>query len=91
MQTADNLEADLVKVAHHGSRVPQPEFIDAAKAKIAIIPVGKRSQFGHPHQEVIERWKSSGTRILTTGENGTISVVSDGSKLELKTFLPKNQ
>ena len=62
------------------------EYVAASKAKVAVISVGENSLFGHPHQEVVERWKSSGARVLTTGENGTISISTDGKDLQLKTF-----
>jgi competence protein ComEC len=64
------------------------EFINAAQAKIALIPVGKQSPFGHPHEEVLERWKTSGALILTTGERGTISILTDGKELQVETFMP---
>ena len=81
------LQADIIKVAHHGSRTSSTrEFVNAVKAKLAIVPVGRESQFGHPHGEVVERWKASGAKILTTGENGTISVSTDGRDLQMKTY-----
>ena len=83
------LAADVVKVAHHGSRTSSTaEFIDAARAKLAVIPVGRKSQFGHPHREVVERWSAFGARVLTTGERGTVSVSTDGADLRLETFKP---
>lgn len=88
LQNSELLSVNLVKVAHHGSKSSSiQEFITATKAEIAIIPVGKHSQFGHPHEEVVERWQKSGAKVMTTGENGTISVSSDGKKLFIKTFL----
>lgn len=81
------LQTDVIKVAHHGSRTSSTEgFVNAAKAKLAIVSVGRESQFGHPHEEVVERWKTAGAKILTTGENGTISVSTDGRDLQLKTY-----
>ena len=81
------VQTDVIKVAHHGSRTSSiAEFISASKAKLAIISVGKTSPFGHPHEEIIERWKMSGAKIMTTGENGTISVSTDGKDLQLRTF-----
>jgi len=83
----DFLQTDVIKVAHHGSSTSSTQdFINASKAKLAIISVGKQSQFGHPKPEVVERWKNAGARVLTTGENGTISVSTDGLDLQLKTF-----
>jgi competence protein ComEC len=81
------LQADVVKVAHHGSKTSSTEnFVNAVKTKLAVISVGRDSPFGHPKPEVVERWKSAGAKVLTTGENGTISFSTDGKDLQLKTF-----
>lgn len=89
LETSEFMRSDVIKVAHHGSRTSSTqEFIDAARASIAVIPVGKESPFGHPHAEVLERWKNSGARILTTGERGTISISTDGKDLQIGTFMP---
>ncbi len=81
------LQTDLIKVAHHGSRTSSmQELINLAKAKVAVISVGKESPYEHPHEEVVERWRRAGAKVLTTGENGTISVSTDGRDLQLKTF-----
>ena len=89
LETPNYLRADFVKVPHHGSRTSSTAaFIAATKAEYAIISVGKTSKFGHPHREVVERWKQSGAKVLTTGEHGTISVSTDGKSLEIQTFSP---
>ena len=83
------LAADLIKVPHHGSRTSSTqEFIDAVGVKFAVISVGRTSPFGHPHPEVVERWKTSGAKVMTTGELGTISVSTDGKDLVIDHFLP---
>jgi competence protein ComEC len=83
------LNADLVKVPHHGSRTSSTqEFINAVGAKYAVIAVGRSSVFGHPHREVVERWKASGANVMTTGERGTVSVATDGNDLVITTFVP---
>ena len=85
----ESLQADVVKVAHHGSRTSSTaDFIKTAQAKLAVISVGRNSPFGHPHAEVVERWRNSGAEVLTTGERGTIFVSTDGNDLQLRTFLP---
>ena len=81
------LKADVVKVAHHGSRTSSiSDFIYATKTEYAIIPVGRKSIFGHPHREVVERWLGSGAKIKTTGERGIISISTDGKDLQIETF-----
>lgn len=82
------LEADVIKVAHHGSRTSSTqEFVDVVKARYAIIPVGRRSRFGHPHEEVVDRWKKSGAQIMTTGAKGTITINTYGDNLEINSYL----
>jgi len=43
--------------------------------------------FGHPNKEVVERWRASGAEVMTTGQRGTISVVTDGYALAVSTFV----
>jgi competence protein ComEC len=82
------LGSDLVKVAHHGSRTSSVgAFISAAHPSLAIISVGRTSMFGHPNKDVVERWRASGAEVMTTGQRGTISVVTDGHGLSVSTFV----
>jgi len=86
--TPEALKADVVKVAHHGSRTSSIQsFIDSTEAEYAVIPVGRKSRFGHPHVEVVERWKRSGAKVLTTGEKGTVSISTDGKDIQVQTFI----
>ena len=81
------LHADIVKVAHHGSRTSSTEaFVSATRPRFAIISVGQDSMFGHPHAEVVERWKQAGAEVLTTGQCGMITVITDGTNLWLQKF-----
>ena len=81
------VNTDVIKVAHHGSLTSSTQnFVNASKAKLAIVSVGKQSPYGHPKPEVVERWKNAGAMVLTTGENGTISVSTDGRDLQIETF-----
>lgn len=71
-----NLKADILKVAHHGSKTSSSQrFIEAVSPKIALIGVGKNNMFGHPNREVIERLQSYGTKIYRTDECGEISIM----------------
>jgi competence protein ComEC len=81
------LKADLIKVPHHGSRTSStPEFIDAVRPGYAIISVGRHSKFGHPHPEVVERWKAADANVMTTGEKGMVSVSTDGRDLIISSY-----
>ena len=83
-----DLRADVVKVAHHGSKTSSvAAFVEASRPSMAVISVGRFSIFGHPNKDVVERWRNGGARVMTTGEQGTISVVSDGKTLKINTFV----
>jgi competence protein ComEC len=88
LKSGVELRTDVIKVAHHGSRTSsiQP-FVFAAHPQIAIVSVGRTSIFGHPHKEVVERWRAIGAQVMTTGEKGTISVTTDGKNLTVSTFV----
>jgi competence protein ComEC len=84
----NELRADVVKVAHHGSRTSSIKgFVTAANPAFAIISVGQRSVFGHPDSEVIERWRTNGATVLTTGDCGMITMSTNGQDLNVTTFV----
>jgi competence protein ComEC len=83
-----DLHSDIVKVAHHGSKTSSiEELVLATKPSLAIISVGRKSPFGHPNKEVVERWRASGAEVMTTGERGAITVTTDGVDLRVGTFV----
>lgn len=84
----DDLRSDVVKVAHHGSRTSSTAaFIARTRPTLAVISVGLSSIFGHPHADVVERWRASGAEVLTTGRRGTVTVSTDGRDLRVETFV----
>jgi ComEC/Rec2-related protein len=84
VQSGVNLRADVLKIPHHGSKTSSTEaFLDAVKPRLAIISVGERSRFGHPHAVVVERYQKRGVNLLQTGRDGMVTVQSDGVTLEV--------
>lgn len=52
----DLLKADILKVAHHGSKTSSTQkFIEKVQPKVALIGVGKNNKFGHPNSAVVDR------------------------------------
>ncbi|HEV7797962.1 MAG TPA: ComEC/Rec2 family competence protein [Pyrinomonadaceae bacterium] len=88
LRANENLRVDVVKVAHHGSKTSSiAPLIAATQPRFAVISVGQTSIFGHPSPDVVERWKIAGAQVLTTGNRGTITVMTDGYDLKLETFV----
>ena len=69
------LASEVLVVPHHGSKTSSTaEFLGAVRPATAIVAAGYRNRFRHPAPEVIERYRSLGTRILRTDEAGAITV-----------------
>ena len=63
---------------HHGSRTSSSAaFVARACPRVAIFSAGFRNRFGHPHPEVVERYRSIGAHLVTTGDLGAIRWRSD--------------
>lgn len=72
---ADALDADVLKVGHHGSKTSSGEdFLNLVSPEIALISSGKGNRYGHPTPEALERLENSGMEVYRTDEEGTIVV-----------------
>ena len=67
---------DLVKVAHHGSRVQSERLAHAVTARVAAISVGTDNSYGHPHPDTVALYSGRATHVLTTAACGDIVVTS---------------
>jgi len=80
------IQADLLKVAHHGSATSTtPELLQATHPQFAVISVGAHNSFGHPRREVLERLQERHIRTYRTDTMGVISFLLDGKKIEPQT------
>ncbi len=72
----------VLKVPHHGSRSSSSaDLIRAAAPRLAVVSAGAHNPFGHPHPEVIERYRKAGVLVLRTDMDGTIEVATDGHRV----------
>jgi len=79
---ADELRADVVKVAHHGSRDEDPRLPHDVGATWALISVGADNGYGHPAADTIAAYVRSGSRVLRTDETGSIALRATDSGIE---------
>ncbi len=82
-----SLAADVLKLPHHGSRGSSSmEFVQAVGARVAVISCGADNPFGHPHPEVLARYRAAA--LYRTDLHGTVEVSSDGAGLSVRCWLP---
>jgi competence protein ComEC len=74
-------EYEYIKVPHHGSKNGLiKELLEITDPQIAVISVGRKNRYGHPHQETLEILGYRDIRILRTDKDGDVEIVSDGKE-----------
>ena len=72
------LNANILKVAHHGSKTSTTEkFLKWVNPKAALIGVGENNLFKHPSEKTIENLRRHNVTIYRTDENGEITITID--------------
>lgn len=85
LQNNINVEAEILKVAHHGSKHSSgQDFLTSVEPQACIISAAKDSEYGHPHQEALERLAKVKCNIYETSRLGNIRIASDGKKWWIK-------
>jgi competence protein ComEC len=82
MRRGLDLRATVLKLGHHGSiRSTTDEFLNRVNPKYAVISVGKRNNYRHPHKSTMKKLKTKGIEVYRTDENGTVIAASDGENI----------
>jgi competence protein ComEC len=80
------LAADVLKLAHHGSRTSSTQaFLDAVGGAVAIASAPHFGRFGMPHADVVARAHGAGYAVWWTGRDGAV-VISLGDPLWARGF-----
>ncbi|EMA68188.1 beta-lactamase [Halorubrum aidingense JCM 13560] len=80
------LQSTVLKAGHHGSSSSSSEpFIDAVRPRAVVISSAYDSQYGHPHDEVLQRLADRSLPTYWTATHGDIVLVSDGSGVSVQT------
>lgn len=75
-----DLNADVLKVPHHGAATSIESFFEAVHAEVAVVSVGENT-YGHPVPEVLEQIRATGAEVLRTDLAGDITVTFAGPGL----------
>lgn len=79
VKTGYPLDAQVLKVGHHGSSGSSTAaFLSCVRPEAAVISVGRDNAYGHPHEEALERLARAGPAVYRTDTDGTILVQSNG-------------
>ena len=82
-----NLQASILKVAHHGSKTSTiPEFLDNVNPQMALIGVGYNNNFGHPSITTIQNFKKRNIEIFRTDKCGEINIRINKKRKKVKKY-----
>jgi competence protein ComEC len=89
---ADKLPAALLVAPHHGSKTSSTaEFVSAVSPEYAVFTVGYRNRYGHPKQEVMQRYADNGAQLLRSDTDGAILVEMNAQGLQINSYRNANR
>lgn len=84
VESGADLSADVIKIAHHGSRTSSLKiFMQAVNPRFAAISVGAPNDYGHPHKETLELLELLNIKVYRTDRHGNVVMFSDGNNIEI--------
>lgn len=87
IESGADIDADVLKVGHHGSAGSScMEFLNAVSPETAVFGTAEYNLYRHPRLEVIERLEEAGCKAAySTANNVNIVMISDGKTVRVKT------
>ncbi|MCH8174877.1 MAG: DNA internalization-related competence protein ComEC/Rec2 [Proteobacteria bacterium] len=88
----DTLRSTILAAPHHGSKTSSSyAFIKMVDPEVVVFSAGYRNSFGHPHPEIVARYRRAGARVLNTSDTGMISFSFDTESAAMVTSLYRQQ
>lgn len=76
------VRTDWLQAPHHGSRSSSSwPFVERLAPRSVLISRGRHNAFGHPHPQVMERYRRLGSQVYDSAEQGAV-------RLQLGAFTP---
>ena len=81
----------ILKGGHHGSKTSSSiELINQLNPELTIFSAGKNNRYGHPSQEIVDRFKEKNIPTLTTADVGSVHIRYDKEEMTTRTTLEKS-
>lgn len=77
----NELQADILKAGHHGSKYStSEELLDIVHPKICLISTSKNNPYGHPSEELLSRLFDRNIEVYRTDSCGAVLLQSNGEE-----------
>ena len=81
-----DLRSQVLKCPHHGSRSSSSQpFLEQVRPQVVVVTTGRGNLYGLPHQDILERYRTAGARVLRTDEAGAVEITAAGPELRIRT------
>lgn len=81
-----DISTTVIKAGHHGSSTSNGyRWLREADAAYVVIPVGADNSYGHPHEEILSRFRDADMIVYRTDLQGHIVCHSDGVNVSFTT------
>ena len=82
----DGLDVDVLQVSHHGSDTStSTDWLSHTTPETGIISSGLDNQYGHPHDEPLQRLREHEVQIYRTDIDGTVILRTRGDSYDITT------
>jgi len=79
------LKSDVLIAPHHGSHTSSTlAFLQAVQPDTVLIPAGYRNPFGHPHQDVLRRYRHINANWFNSADSGAITIQVDKNAIAVQ-------
>jgi beta-lactamase superfamily II metal-dependent hydrolase len=80
---------NVLLAGHHGSRTSSiPEFVAATRPEWVVFTQGYRNRYGHPHPQVVARFRDIDARLLRSDYDGLIRLDFGEAGVEASQYRP---
>ena len=85
-----DLHSDVLIAPHHGSATSAgPALMGAVSPAVVAVSVSRARRGTLPAPEHLQAWRAQGRTVMTTGDQGTLVLSTDGHDLRLVPFTGK--
>jgi competence protein ComEC len=82
----------VLLAGHHGSLTSSiPEFVAATRPELVVFTQGYRNRYGHPHPQVVARFRDSEARLLRSDSGGLIRLDFGEAGVEASQYRPMHR
>ena len=92
LESGADMPATVLVAGHHGSRTSSlAEFVEQVHPRYGVFTVGYRNRFGHPHPQVLDRFRDQNARILRSDTSGLIKLTFGEAGVVASEYYPSHR